>query len=366
MIHILAPERKIPLFQEYFDHWGREVSFRVRMHRYEQLPDRLFLEPGVWIFSDLDELDPAVLALVEKVHDGLVSGGVPVLNDPRRVLRRKKLLEALYRQGLNCFRAAGLDGDLASLRLPVFVRQASDHLGPRTPLIHTRRELDRWIGTLVAWGAPAHDLLVVEFLDTASASGEYRKYAAFVLGGRILPRSVNRSRDWMVKHDSTDFTLEFQEEELAYVEENPHREALAEVVEVAGIDYGRVDYAVLDGRVQTWEINLCPTIGRGARPSSRERPPEVQTVRRRAKERFYRDFADAWRRVDRAPSGLPIPAPFDPEDRERARRGLRNPPPGQHHERLRRVRDALKPFRPLLRPVWRGVVTPLLGRFVRR
>jgi D-alanine-D-alanine ligase-like ATP-grasp enzyme len=30
---------------------------------------------------------------------------------------------------------------------------------------------------------------------------------------------------------------------------------------MAGIEYGRVDYTVHDGRLQIWEINTNPTIG---------------------------------------------------------------------------------------------------------
>src|SRR5262249_42167607 len=40
----------------------------------------------------------------------------------------------------------------------------------------------------------------------------------------------------------------------------PHRQALGEIFQAAGIEYGRIDYSVLDGRIVTWEINTNPTI----------------------------------------------------------------------------------------------------------
>jgi hypothetical protein len=45
------------------------------------------------------------------------------------------------------------------------------------------------------------------------------------------------------------------EEEVAFLESNPHADALRECARVAGISYGRIDYSLLDGRPQVWEIN---------------------------------------------------------------------------------------------------------------
>jgi hypothetical protein len=53
------------------------------------------------------------------------------------------------------------------------------------------------------------------------------------------------------------------EEHLRYVETNPHRDQLEKVFELAGIEYGRIDYCVVDGRVQTFEINTNPTVVQG-------------------------------------------------------------------------------------------------------
>lgn len=366
MIHVVVPAAKAYIFEEYLGHWGSEVSGRFRLHTFEDLPDQRAFERGTWLFTNLDELQPPVLVLVEALRDALVEAGVTILNDPRRVLRRRALLETLHARGINRFRATGLDGDLEDLRYPVFVRRASDHLGPLSPLLHSRRELDRWIGKALVWGASPEDVLVVEFLDTSGPGGLYRKYGAFVLDGRIHPRSLNRSTAWMVKHGTTDFTVDFQTEELEYVEDNPHRETLEEVVELAGVDYGRVDYGILDGRVQVWEVNLCPTIGRGARPSTTPMPEEVRAIRRRAKERFYAGFAEAWAAVDVAPEGPPIPAPFTEDRRRAARESMEElPAVWEQPERFVFLRELLQPLKPVLQPVVDRAVMPILGRLAR-
>jgi hypothetical protein len=49
-------------------------------------------------------------------------------------------------------------------------------------------------------------------------------------------------------------------EEREFVETNPHEAWVREVFRVAGVEYGRIDYAILDGRPQAWEINTNPGV----------------------------------------------------------------------------------------------------------
>ena len=69
------------------------------------------------------------------------------------------------------------------------------------------------------------------------------------------------------------------------MEENPHQDALREIFGLAGIDYGRMDYGLLDGKVQVWEINTNPTIIGSRLRRSVERQP--------TRERFDREMASA-------------------------------------------------------------------------
>jgi hypothetical protein len=122
-------------------------------------------------------------------------------------------------------------------------------------------------------------LLVVEFCDTKDEHGIYRKYSAYKIRDRVVPRYVECSRDWMVKWDWRIFDRVRADEEIRYLETNPHDAWIREIFEVAGIDYGRVDYGVLDGIPQVWEINTNPTIGRGPGPKVPYRP-DVGLTRR--------------------------------------------------------------------------------------
>ena len=136
-------------------------------------------------------------------------------------------------------------------------------------------------------GDESREVVAVEFIDTADSEGLYRKYSAFRVGDQIVPRHVFFSREWMQKQaDLTDPA--YLEEERAYVETNPHRGAVLDVFELARIEYGRVDYSILDGRLQVWEINTNPSL---AGPIS-DQKPEREHVHALFARRMNRCLAD--------------------------------------------------------------------------
>ncbi|MGH7507752.1 MAG: hypothetical protein ACRELX_19015, partial [Longimicrobiales bacterium] len=251
-----------------------------------------------------------------------------LINHPGEVLLRAELLRATYDADFNDFRAipaaamvagetgsaAGAarrgDGGHEALRYPVFIREANEHRGSLTGLLPDVDALDHALIGLRVRGYPLATLLVVEFCETADIEGIYRKYSAFVVGDRILPRYLNASRTWMVKQEARVYEMNFADQELRYLAENPHEDWLRTVFGLARIGYGRIDYAVRDGRPQLWEINTNPTIGRAGRP--RIRPPEAERYRERiapARARFYEAFRDAWKSIDSPAIGT---IPFEP------------------------------------------------------
>lgn len=290
------------MFSEYLEYWGRELSdARIRILHYEDLLRQAHYERGTYVFSTIDEVSPAMAGFIDELTARLRAiEGVTIFNDPRRVLRRFELHAELLRRGRSNFRSVRAAGELTGLRYPVFVRSERSHDGALSPLLPSESEVETWIGRAIALGRSLPDLMVVEFCETADAGGWYRKYAAFNVGKTIVPRSLSCGRDWVLKFAGNEFSRETAQEELDYVTANPHEKELHEIFEIAGVDYGRIDYSIRDGRVQTWEINLNPTIGRGLRPSSREIPLELRELREQTKERFYARFNEAWLRVDLA------------------------------------------------------------------
>jgi hypothetical protein len=78
--------------------------------------------------------------------------------------------------------------------------------------------------------------------------------------------------------------------EARYIETNPHREWLESVFDLAGVDYGRIDYSMAGGRPVVWEINTNPWYGF----SDDVRPPERRPVWQIA----GKQLEAAWRDLD--------------------------------------------------------------------
>ena len=320
MIHFVVGAEGSFSIRYYLDEEGSALRDTMRVVLYDDLArlDRLPL--GTWVFTEIDRLSAAERDMVAVACERLATarGAARVMNQPRHMLLRQDLLRAAHDAGMNRFRswratevvfahdkrAAATDGSVAAsaVRYPVFVRFANRHIGNLTPLLDSPRQLETAIASLMSARHRLDDLLVVEFCDTKDEHGVYRKYSAYKIGDRVVPRYLECSRDWMVKWDWRIFDRVRADEETRYLETNPHESWIRRIFELAAIDYGRVDYSVLDGAPQVWEINTNPTIGRGPGPKVPYRP-EVAAYKEMlapAFGSFYEKFEDAWRAVDTA------------------------------------------------------------------
>jgi hypothetical protein len=211
--------------------------------------------PGTYVFAGVQQLSAArrdQLAELWLRLSGLGSA-VRLLNNPREMLGRYELLQALHSAGLNVFNARRLSERERQLRFPVFIRHDRGHEGALTRLLWNEAELAE-AGQMLELVDDPDNLLVVEFCDTSDEQGIFRKYGVTVIGERVVPRYLFFSRRWVVKWAGLMDEGKLREER-EFLETNPHEEWVREVFRVAGIDYGRIDYSVLNGRPQAWEIN---------------------------------------------------------------------------------------------------------------
>jgi hypothetical protein len=272
----------------FLEEWEPGLRDRIQLRSYEEaLADRRDA-PGTYVFADIERLSPDQLRDADGLWLRLARLGdrVRLLNRPLETWRRRELLRRMHGTGTNSFRVRRfpsprahrmLGGRIGStlaragdvrgarrlaaplLRFPVFIRSASEHDGNLSSLLYGWRQLREAADEVVRGGRDPADLLIVEFCDTRDADGVFRKYGAFVIGDRIVPRGVMFSRHWMVKdHDLKG--PEFLREQRAYIEGNPHAGWLADLARRARLGYGRVDYALKDGVPQVWEINTNPTV----------------------------------------------------------------------------------------------------------
>jgi hypothetical protein len=278
MVHYLVTADHRYTIDWFLEEWAPELAARVRVLPYEEAFDGGRLAPGAYIFSDLDRLSAVQRQAAIELWDRLAElhPHVRLLNHPARALGRYDLLRTLHASGGNDFnvyrlrdvfaadspaQAQMLSGrPLVEPRFPVYLREECEHWGELSALLHDWDQVREAASDLLSsLRYSLQELMLVEFCDTVDADGVYRKYTSFVIGDAVVARSLMFSRNWCVKlFDLTD--PPYLEETRAFITQNPHAAALRHVARQAGIDYGRIDYAFHQGRLQVWEINTNPVV----------------------------------------------------------------------------------------------------------
>jgi hypothetical protein len=263
MIYALASRKSMFGIGDYLKTDGIAVADLVTVLSYEQVLETGSFPIGAYLFMGLDELTPTEMLLVVRARQALAEASPSTgrFNDPTRWLRRGALLKAAFRAGTNVFRATRATERDPHRRFPVFIRSEPAHTGALSPLLHSEGAIFRSLLAALVRGYRLRDLLVVEYCDTADADGVFTKYSAMILGDRIVARSHTRSRDPITKYEGRLVDPSAADANLQYVADNPHESWLREMFALGGVEYGRIDYGLLDGKPQLWEINTNPTIG---------------------------------------------------------------------------------------------------------
>jgi len=264
------------------------------------------LPHATYIFGNLDVLSWSGLRSAASAYRQLRAQGVRVLNDPARVASRFGLLRQLYLAGLNQFNAYRAEEGVRPQRWPVFLRIEASHGGPISQLLDHWEEVRGAITEAVAAGIPLSTILIVEYAGQPVRPGVFRRLAIYRLGDRSVADTCVHERDWRAKDGEGEAdiaTPELYEDELRIVRDNPYREAVDKAFDMAGIDYGRADFGLVDGRVQVYEINPTPFV---------ELPGDGPSPLRGESNRLSNaKYLDALRQLD-SPAGAFL-KPFDPK-----------------------------------------------------
>ena len=277
MIYLLVTNRGAHTFRDYLQDWAGDLASKLKLLIYEDYLRWPPEAPGTYIFSDLERLTDAQLAICRDFAEQLEKTfpKTLIINHPKHALRRFDLLKTLHGAGINSFRAYRLLQGSIDVRFPVFLRSARDHIGPRSELIPDRKALMIAALNVAAAGFRPEDILVIEYCDTPHADGWFRKYSAFRFGDRIIAAHMIFSKDWVAKDGGEHQEAALQEEEEAYMRNNPDEAFVRRIFDLAKIQYGRIDYSVLGDKPQVWEINTNPVLLKSRAEYEKEAPAEI-------------------------------------------------------------------------------------------
>ncbi len=269
---------------------------RVEVVTYETLLGAQIAPRATYVFTDMDRLSLWQLRLAALTFRRMRQQGLRVLNDPARVLSRWGLLRSLRLAGINDFDAYRVEESVRPRRWPVFLRAEGAHLGPISGLLHDWNQVAAEIERAVAKGAPLTGLLIVEYAAEPLRPGLYRKFGSFRMGPAAFAHTCVDDNQWIAKDGRRDVTPpELYEEEQRVVRENPFGPQLARAFELAGIEYGRVDFGLVQGKVQVYEINTNPEVLFG---NDHPSPVRQETYRI-----FKRNYLDGLSAIDTRDDG---------------------------------------------------------------
>jgi hypothetical protein len=271
-----------------------EADLDLRVISYSELFNHQGDRPiATYVFTDFDRLAGFALDRAALLYRELRDQGSVVLNDPALALGRFGLLRALNRAGINMFDAYRVDALEKPARWPVFLRVEGDHGKPVSGLIDSEEQLDSALEKSVQDGVPRSLSVIVEYAAEPVRPGLFRKLSVFRVGDRLLGYTCVHDDNWLVKYGKPSIaTPELYDEEYGFVSANPFAEALKPVFDLAGVDYGRADFGLVDGRPQIYEINTNPEI--------KLRPPPAKLQRRNESVELFRsNYLEAMRTIDR-------------------------------------------------------------------
>lgn len=258
-----------------------QAGFRYRLHTYEALLRARSLPGGTWIFLDIERLSDAERRRVSVIACRLEAAGLRVLNHPLRAAGRYALQRRLYAARINDFETLRVEERRMPLRWPVFVRFENDHHSPDARLLEGPEQLKAVLDEYRARGVPESSLLIVEYRGASGEDGLWRKYSAYRVGEHIIHHHMVRQDTWVAKYGNPaavkgdDHWRQLRVEERDFVQAAGDPLGLMAAFEAGGIDYGRADFGIVDGRVKVYEINTNPTLG----SSSAEDDPFLEIPR---------------------------------------------------------------------------------------
>ncbi len=239
------------------------VGIELQQMCWDDFLPALSLPQGAWVLADFDRLHPWYLEVAASRFDALVEAGFPVLNDPRRFLSRASVIRTLFAQGINSFTCWLPAFGEVPVRFPVFLRTLAGHRGVISDLLADAAAASAALEQALTQGFTITDLVFVEYRAAADpGAGHFQKHAAYRIGDKVLRAMTVNDDGWMAKTGTLGrATEETYATELAEMTTYPHADLMRRITDLCGCTYGRVDFGIVDGKVEIYEINTNPAIG---------------------------------------------------------------------------------------------------------
>lgn len=235
------------------------------------------LPAATYVFLTIDRMDMFEKRLAGKFYTYINSlgPGWRALNNPQMGIGRLPLLKRLKATGINDFEAYLAVDNPKPKNFPVFVRRHTMSVPPLTDLISSQAELDETLARLIAEGEPPEDLLITELRAEMLHGNIYVRRQAHRIGDTYFISYLSYDNHWynnVGKRDLPGVDDAVHQSEHDFMRSSEFLPAIRTAFELAHIEYGRTDFAIVDGRPQFYEINFNPWMGLSDDKKSEDHP----------------------------------------------------------------------------------------------
>jgi len=240
---------------------GEEGFGEIQCKNYSWILSKNKIPKATYIFTDRERMDLWELRVYSALFQHLKNSGkgYKVINDPFKMMNRRSLLRALYTKKINDFNAYSLTEKKSPKRFPVFLRREHDHAKPFTGLLNNELELEEALAKLRQEREPDDGVLITEFCAEPVEGTLFRKLSAYQIGSETLFYNCVHEHGWLVKYGTKNSASNaLYEEEQEMILSNAFEKEISKAFEVANIEYGRVDFGLVNGKAQIYEINTNP------------------------------------------------------------------------------------------------------------
>lgn len=275
-----APWQYYIQYEQYLNtlkHPFREHVHVLRDTRME-FPEAIFKQYRVIAFyyhDPLASLYPKQYAYAKKLASFCLQHGIRLLNQPEALSQSVKSvqLKRLHQAGFRVAQSfpipnAGSFKQIPPQAYPLFIRFDAGHdsqgghvQGPFYSLEALEQEFD---ARLFQPGKHTKDILALQWIDTVSPDGLYRKYRVYATPMSVLKAFIAIAPDWYVHWDNTTQDDIMRQEDEQFIESplsDIEFQLFTSVVKTLNLDFCGIDYAYLpSGDIVIWEVNPHPSL----------------------------------------------------------------------------------------------------------
>lgn len=241
----------------------KKHAVKLRVIDYESLFKLKRFPTGAYIFTDRERLDVWQQQAVSIIYNNLnqYPEYYKVYNDPAKILSKMGSLRLLYKKKINSFNCYSVIENTQPKQFPVFLKTEYEHKSPLSKLLKNQQELDQAISSFQQSRIPLDGMIITEYCSAPYRGEVFRRLSSYIISDHVSFAGTVHEKNWCVKYGAPALVGDAEYlEEQDMIRQNYYRDEIQKIAHLLNIEYGRVDFNVVDGNIAVYEINTNPSI----------------------------------------------------------------------------------------------------------